>query len=54
MVDYLIAEQEYHSINLLSHEYLHDAMEYHGLGVHEHCDEYGEYQLIDYVQIDMS
>ncbi len=54
MIDYLIAEQEYHGINLLSHDYLHDAMNYYGLGVHEHRDEQGNYSLIDYVQIDMT
>jgi hypothetical protein len=46
MIDYLIAEQEYHGIPLLSHEYLQDAM--------EHRDEDGNYQLIDYVQIDLT
>jgi hypothetical protein len=54
MVDYLIQEQEYRGINLLSHDYLHDAMDYHELGVHEHWDEQGNYQYIDYVQIDMT
>jgi hypothetical protein len=51
MIDYLIAEQEYRGIQVINHNYLHDAMEYHGLGVHEHRNEHGEYQLIDYVQI---
>jgi len=54
MVDYLIAEQEYHGIPLLSHEYLQDAMDYYGLGVHEHRDEQGNYQLIDYVELDLT
>jgi hypothetical protein len=54
MVDYLIEEQEYHGIPLLSHDYLHDAMEYHRLGVHEHKDKNGEYHHIDYVEIDLS
>jgi len=54
MIDYLIAEQEYHGIPLLSHYYLHDAMEYYGLGVHEHRDEEGNYHHIDYVEIDLT
>lgn len=53
MIDYLIAEQEYHGIPLLSHEYLHDAMTYHRLGVHEHRDAQGYYQNIDYVELDL-
>ena len=53
-VDYLIQEQEYHGISLLSHEYLHDAMEYHRLGVHEHWDENHQYHIIDYVEIDLT
>jgi hypothetical protein len=52
--DYLIQEQEYQGVGVMSHEYLHDAMSYHGLGVHEHWDENGEYQNIDYVEIDMA
>ena len=54
MVDYLIAEQEYHNINLLSHDFLRDAMEYHGLGVHEHRDVNGNYSNIDYVELDLT
>ncbi len=54
MIDYLIAEQEYRGITLLSHEYLHDAMRHHHLGVHEHRDDNGEYQHIDYVELDLT
>jgi hypothetical protein len=54
MIDYLIAEQEYHGVTLLSHQYLHDAMDYHGLGVHEHRDAQGNYQNIDYVELDLT
>jgi hypothetical protein len=54
MIDYLIAEQEFHGIALLSHEYLHDAMTYHNLGVHEHRDAQGHYSSIDYVEIDLT
>jgi hypothetical protein len=53
MVDYLIAEQEYHSVPLLSHFFLHDAMEYHDLGVHEHRNENGRYRQIDYVEMEV-
>lgn len=54
MVDYLIAEQVHHGIPLLSHDYLHDAMAHHRLGVHEHRDGNGEYSRIDYVQLDLT
>jgi hypothetical protein len=53
MVDYLIAEQEYHGVPLLSHLFLHDAMEYHDLGVHEHRNENGRYRQIDYVELEV-
>lgn len=53
MIDYLIAEQEYHGVPLLSHAFLHDAMEYHGLGVHEHRKEDGHYNFIDYVELEL-
>jgi len=53
MVDYLIAEQEYHNVYLLSHNFLHDAMEYHGLGIHEHRDESGKYRSIRYVELEI-
>lgn len=53
MTDYLIREQEYHGVSLLSHYYLHDAMEYHGLGIHEHRDENGNYRNINYVEIEI-
>ena len=53
MIDYLIEEQEYHGVQLLSHDFLHDAMEYHNLGVHEHRDEYGNYHNIDNVEIEI-
>ncbi len=51
MIDYLIEEQEYHGVPLLSHEFLHDAMEYNHLGVHEHRDESGNYRYIDFVEV---
>jgi len=54
MIDYLIAEQEYRGIPLLSHFYLHDAMDYHHLGVHEHRDGNGNYSNIDYVELDLT
>lgn len=54
MVDYLIAEQEHHGITLLSHDYLHDAMDVHGLGIHEHRDEQGNYAAINYLEIDLT
>jgi uncharacterized protein (DUF362 family) len=53
MVDYLIAEQEYHNIHLLSHFYLHDAMRHHKLGVHEHRDSSGNYSYIDYIELEL-
>jgi len=53
MVDYLIAEQEYHGVTLLSHQFLHDAMEYHNLGIHEHRDENGKYRSIRYVELEI-
>lgn len=53
MVDYLIAEQEYHGVPLIPHDFLHDAMEYHNLGVHEHRGENGNYRNIDYVEIEI-
>ena len=51
MIDYLIAEQVYRGIPLLSHDYLHDAMNTHRLGWHEHRDANGHYQVIDYVEV---
>ncbi len=53
MVDYLIAEQKYHGVPLLSHYYLHDAMKYHKLGVHEHRNESGKYRYIDYDEVEI-
>jgi len=54
MIDYLIAEQVHHGIPLLSHNYLHDAMDHHGLGLHEHRNASGRYEKIDYVEIDLT
>ena len=54
MIDYLIAEQVHRGIPLLSHDYLHDAMDYHGLGRHEHADAGGRYSGIDYVELDLT
>ena len=54
MTDYLITEQQYRGITLLSHDYLHDAMDYHGLGWHEHADAGGRYSGINYVELDLS
>ena len=54
MTDYLIDEQVYRGINLLSHHYLHDAMDYHRIGVHEHRQPDGKYRLIDYVELDLT
>jgi hypothetical protein len=51
MTDYLIAEQVYRGVPLLSHDYLHDAMTTHGLGYHEHRAANGSYAVIDYRQI---
>jgi len=51
MIDYLIAEQVYRGIPLLSHDYLHDAMSTYGLGWHEHRDATGQYRIIDYVEL---
>ena len=53
MIDYLIAEQEYHKVPLLSHFYLHDAMRYHKLGVHEHRNNNNQYNYIDYVELEL-
>lgn len=53
MLDYLIAEQEYHGVPLLSHFFLHDAMDYHNLGIHEHRNDNGRYRLIDYVEMEV-
>ncbi len=51
MIDYLIAEQEHHGISVISHEFLHDASQYHELGVHEHRGPGGKYNRILYRQI---
>jgi hypothetical protein len=52
MIDYLLAEQQYHGVSETPHTYLHDAASYNHLGVHEHRDANGRYSLIDYVQVD--
>ena len=54
MIDYLIAEELHHGITPKSHEYLHDAMDYNGLGVHEHRDANGRYHQIEYVELDLT
>lgn len=54
MIDYLIAEQDYRGIPLLSHAYLHDAMDHHRLGFHEHRGANGEYANIEYVELDLT
>ncbi len=54
MVDYLIAERQHHGLSLLSHEYLHDAMNHHHLGTHEHRDASGNYRGIDYTELDLT
>jgi hypothetical protein len=51
MIDYLIAEQVYRGIPLLSHDYLHDAMSTNHLGWHEHRNASGHYRGIDYVEV---
>nr|NIM99636.1 DUF362 domain-containing protein [candidate division Zixibacteria bacterium] len=53
MVDYLTAEQVYNGVVPLPHYYLHDAMRYHRLGVHEHRDESGNYRYIDYRELEI-
>ena len=52
MIDYLIAEQEHHGINVISHEFLHDAAGHHNLGEHEHRSPSGKYTRLKYVQVD--
>jgi hypothetical protein len=52
MIDYLLAEQAYHGVSETSHQYLHEAMDYHGLGVHEHRDAQGNYTNIWYIERD--
>jgi uncharacterized protein (DUF362 family) len=55
MADYLIAERTAQGREIRSHAYLHDAMELHGLGIHEHRDAAsGRYRLIDSLQVDTS
>ncbi len=54
MIDYLIAEQVHRGVPRLSHKYLHDAMVNHSLGWHEHRGANGNYQVIDYVQLDLT
>ena len=51
MIDYLIAEQEHHGINVISHEFLHDAAQHHNLGIHEHRGPGGKYHRIKYSQV---
>jgi hypothetical protein len=52
MIDYLLAEQQAHGVGETSHQYLHEAADYHGLGVHEHRDPSGNYSNIWYIQRD--
>ncbi len=52
MVDYLLAEQAHHGVGETSHDYLHEAMDYHNLGVHEHCNGLGNYTNIWYIERD--
>jgi hypothetical protein len=47
--DYIIKERKHHGYKILSHEYLHDAME-NGLGIHEHWDNTEKYKKIEYIQ----
>lgn len=53
MIDYLIAEQEFHGVPILSHEFLHDAMDYHGLGIHDHRNDNGKYRYINYIELEV-
>jgi hypothetical protein len=52
MVDYLLAEQAHHGISETSHNYLHEAADYHNLGVHEHRSAQGYYSNIHYIERD--
>jgi uncharacterized protein (DUF362 family) len=52
MLDYVLAERDAHALWSHPHDHLHCAHS-SGLGIHEHRDEQGEYDEIDFVDIEM-
>jgi hypothetical protein len=52
MLDYILAERDAHGLWSHPHDHLHCAHS-SGLGIHEHRDEQGEYDEIDFVDIEM-
>lgn len=50
ITDYIITEKNSKNLEILSHEYLHDAME-NNLGIHEHWDLESTYKKINYIQL---